>query len=86
MIHIVLRSVSEPEPPGSYLFTEAGAELIMLFSAPIPIPFKSKFTLIDLKKHFRFPLSNNSFAQVAAIMLPSNQKKKKIFEMVVMKS
>ena len=63
----------------------------MLFSAPTPAPVLAKnseiFTIIDLKKQLRFPLSNNFSVQLAAVMLPSNQKKmkKKIFEMFIMK-
>ena len=81
-------SVLEPEP---YFFDGAGVEKLCYFWLQLrlqKIPYKWIFPNNLPKKQLKFPLSNNFSVQLAAVMLPSNQKKmkKKIFEMVVMKS
>ena len=74
-------------------FSGAGAEKLCYFRLRLrlrlqKIPCKWIFRNNVPKKQLKFPLSNNYSVQLAATILPSNKKrmKKKIFEMVVMKS
>ena len=69
----MFRSRSRPEP---YFFAGAGAEKLCYFRLRLQkIPYKWIFHNNLPKKQLKFPLSNNYSVQLAAVILPSNQKK-----------